>query len=319
MPDLLKTIGDLPGPQFLLAYTLFALAVIVITWFIGRRLAAGTHDDPLVIPRDPDPWEIACLRGGENEVARLGVLRLVQNGLLQETKQAGKSRVIHSGAPSPDGFQPTRLERAILEFHQSARAPGTMFHPFSGIGFKLRDIVRSEMEPDLRRRGLLVSGSDRTLSALVITVAIALLVSVAAWKLGLAQARGKHNIGFLIMLTLISVLMTPLLGWVGRVSARGLKYVRQLAVAFEGLKDDVRVEDDGFRRGDAERALLLAGVFGMGSLSGSSWSNVSEWYRRSAASNSGCGCGGATVSSCGAGSGGGGCGGGCGGCGGCGG
>ena len=37
---------------------------------------------PLPIPADPDPCEIAYLRGGENEATRLIVFDLIQRGCL---------------------------------------------------------------------------------------------------------------------------------------------------------------------------------------------------------------------------------------------
>src|SRR5262249_33644878 len=70
---------DLPGPQFLVFYGLFAVAVIAVLHFTRQRR------ESLPLPRiDPqDPYLFACLRGGPREVACIATLALIDRGLLQ--------------------------------------------------------------------------------------------------------------------------------------------------------------------------------------------------------------------------------------------
>src|SRR3974390_1249430 len=70
---------DLPGPQFLVFYGVFALAII-LALNIGRRISEG---GPTPQIEATDPYLFACLRGGPKEVARVATLGLVDRGLLQ--------------------------------------------------------------------------------------------------------------------------------------------------------------------------------------------------------------------------------------------
>src|SRR5262245_10580229 len=96
---------DLPGPQFLVFYALFALAVI-LTLNIGRRLhEAG----PAPQIDTTDPYLFACLRGGPAEVARVATLGLIDRGQLvisdRRVKWAPHTRI--------DPRRP-RTEQAVL-------------------------------------------------------------------------------------------------------------------------------------------------------------------------------------------------------------
>src|ERR1700730_415261 len=101
---------NLPGPQFLLFYIVFAAAVLATLYFARLRFEQGT---PGSIDLQ-DPFVFACLRGGPTEVVRVATMGLIDRGLLQ---------VAGSGArPSPQaGGDSVRrpLERGIM--HHFAR------------------------------------------------------------------------------------------------------------------------------------------------------------------------------------------------------
>src|SRR6266446_7836465 len=69
---------DLSGPQFLVLYIGFALIVV-----IAMKLAIdmGEGGAPPALPLS-DPYQIAWLRGGTPEAARIAVLALTDRGLL---------------------------------------------------------------------------------------------------------------------------------------------------------------------------------------------------------------------------------------------
>src|SRR5262249_60825982 len=69
---------DLPGPQFLVFYALFAIAVIA--GFIYGRRRGESGSAPLAAATDP--FLLACLRGGPAEVIRVATLGLIDRGLL---------------------------------------------------------------------------------------------------------------------------------------------------------------------------------------------------------------------------------------------
>src|SRR5262245_13085061 len=69
---------DLRGPEFLLFYFCFSLAVIIAIVVLRRRAESG--DAPRIDLSDP--YLIAYLRGGCDEALRLAVVSLVDRGAL---------------------------------------------------------------------------------------------------------------------------------------------------------------------------------------------------------------------------------------------
>src|SRR5258708_29841492 len=71
---------DLPGPEFLLFYVLFGALVGVVAYAALRWTAGGEGTPPALLG---NPFQIACLRGGPSEAARIAVVSLADRGLLQ--------------------------------------------------------------------------------------------------------------------------------------------------------------------------------------------------------------------------------------------
>src|SRR5688572_64296 len=78
----MNPITDLTGPQFLVFYAIL-IVVTVVVCRRRRRSSETTSALPLPsLPEDFDPYEIAYLRGGDNEVARAAAVRLTELGYL---------------------------------------------------------------------------------------------------------------------------------------------------------------------------------------------------------------------------------------------
>ena len=105
-------LANMYGPTFLLFYGSMIVFTLIGCW-IGLRLLDHTGSLPVpLIPSKPDPYKIAYLRGGENEVTRLIIFDLLQRGYLQRT--ADDNRLERAPAP-PDIGQLTRLERQVFD------------------------------------------------------------------------------------------------------------------------------------------------------------------------------------------------------------
>ena len=82
-------IAEMYGPHFLILYGCVIGVTLLGCWW-GVRSRDRTGDLlALPLPKEPDPYEIAYLRGTENEVTRLGVKELtnpdeVDSALKQE-------------------------------------------------------------------------------------------------------------------------------------------------------------------------------------------------------------------------------------------
>src|SRR5262249_28454252 len=88
-------IANMIGPDFLLFYAcVIAITLGICRWRVDWQDPTAGQTPPR-LPTDPDPYEVAYLRGGENEVTRLAVFGLIQRGYLEigaETRQRGQSR-----------------------------------------------------------------------------------------------------------------------------------------------------------------------------------------------------------------------------------
>ena len=167
-----------------------------------------------------------------------------------------------------------------------------------------------ELESPLRDELLLMPGEARSLARSVAWLAGTLLLLLAGYKLGVAVAKGHHNVGFLIVSTVLAVFGVAVAATLPRQTWRGSDYLDRLRRAFGGWSDRLR-EEPGV--GASPNAVLAVALLGYSALAGipqgEAWLSIGT-----APSTSGSGGGG-----CGGDGGGGGCGGGCGGCGGCGG
>lgn len=71
-------LANLYGPYFLIFYVSFITCTIIGYRFLRARIDKTAHYAIPPIPVNPDPFEIAYLRGGANELARAAVFSLNQ-------------------------------------------------------------------------------------------------------------------------------------------------------------------------------------------------------------------------------------------------
>jgi uncharacterized protein (TIGR04222 family) len=280
---------DLRGPQFLEFY--LALAVIVLVAFRWglRRAESG---EPPELPLD-DPYQIAFLRGGTAEAARIAVMSLIDRGLLEVTGNEVERR----GAPWLSSFQP--IERAILE-RCAQPAPATAVLSDARVAAAC-ETYRARLE-ELR---LLPDAAAKGRRWSWFAIAAAILLGVGASKIIVALERGRTNLEFLVILMAVGLALLAGLA-VRRRTGLGDAMLADLNRLFRALRGRAASIARGTMTSDA---MLLAAVFGLAALPVSAFPEVKRIYAQAAGS----GADGGSGSSCGSGCGGGG--GGCGGCG----
>jgi uncharacterized protein (TIGR04222 family) len=246
-----------------------------------------------------DPYLIAFLRGGKNEVLRVATVSLIDRGLLE----VAGTQVASVGGQSAAALRIPIEKRLFARFETPAEAASV---------FKLRDFD-AEMqgyESELVRLDLLPGERAKRAQNTRLGIVILVLGGVALIKIFVAVARGRSNIGFLIILAIAFGFGSERLAR-RRLTRRGIAMVASLRTLFDGLKDRASM----LRPGEtADEVLLLAAVFGVDAIPATVFPHVFTLFPRassSAAGLRGSSCGAA----CGGGCGGGGCGGGCGGCG----
>jgi len=326
-------IADMRGPAFLLFYACVSAATIAVCALVARRLDWTGRMPPPHVPPAPDPYEIAYLRGGENEVARTAVFALMRSGHLRVTEQGKKSLIERTGPPAPAASL-GRLERHAYGWFDHPRESAEVFKR-GGLAEKVGRHC-AEYEQKLRGEKLLTPPEVGERARLVRLLGLAVIAGLGAYKLAVALSRGRTNVIFLILLGAVALIVLFKVCRSPRLSRRGRAHLERLRTAFDRLKGAgtnltetasvarESADEHGAHAtpGGLDPSLLMLGVFGAAALAGADRDNYSRAFNRSTATadtsgSSSCGssCGSSDSSSGGDG-GGSSCGGGCGGCGG---
>lgn len=291
---------DLCGPQFLLAYGLIGIATLVGLWWHRRAGESGPA------PKLPlaDPYLIAYLRGGENEVRRIAVVSLIDRALLKASAtQSGwfikqeQWTVVTSRPDAPDIVK-RPLDRLILRKFDVPQEPTVIFDEPS-----LKP-AEEAYEAQLTQLSLLPTSAMHAARLKRFVITLAILWGISGAKVAVALSRGHHNILILIILT-VMLSVAALVGAFPRRTSRGDTVLPDLKTLFAQLKGRAASLRPMQSPNEVE---MLAAVFGLDALPEHAFPVTKKMFPKSSGSSCGSGCG----SSCG----GGGCGGGCGGCGG---
>ncbi len=243
---------DLPGPQFLVFYTLFA-ALVWCVIYGALSLQWGNARRTTLLA---DPYQIACLRVGLFEAARLGIISLVDRGL---ATLPSPGVVEPEDKPMPRGLHP--IEQAILT---SCRRPR------GKVGVGLAGLAGARRVPrDARaanRMGLAPSVDAKLLRAVLCLAAGAVVVGVGIVKIDIAVDRGRSNVGFLIIEIIVVALFFLMLAVPRPRTPLGSRMLADLRQLLDGRRNAT-----GFGRSGGmptSEALLLAGIFGAAGLAG---------------------------------------------------
>lgn len=279
---------DLPGPEFLQFYFAFGAVVGIAAWaFLWAASRGGGRLPPLLT----DPFQIAWLRGGPLEAARVAVVSLVDRGLLQ----VERSRMTATSR-RPRGLHP--IESALLAncFNTGGEAAKVLS------AASVRAACRAACEP-LIRLGLAPSDEEQRRRVVVAALAGLLVVGVGIVKLVVAIQHGRSNVIFLIVLMIVAV---GFFFWVGRPrwrTGQGKRMLADLRRLLSGRKSGIRGKPT------TSELMLFAAAFGLSGLAG--YTELQAAYAGTRPQSSGSSCGsGSSSSGCGGGGGGG-----CGGCG----
>ena len=286
---------DLRGPEFLVFYLVLG-GWVLLGLYLARRWGQAT-DPPQV--NLTDPYLIAFLRGGKNEVLRVATVSLIDRGLLE----VSGTQVTSVRGQSAAELRIPIEKRLFARFETPAEAASV---------FKL-DVFDHEMyryESELARLDFIPGEQAKRAQNARLVIAIAVLWGVAIVKVLVAMARGRSNIAYLILLAVVFGLAASRLAR-PRLTRRGTAMLSSLRTLFDGLKDRASL----LRSGEtADEVLLLAAVFGIDAIPAAVFPHAYTLFPRASSSATtfgGSSCG----TACGGGCGGGGCGGGCGGCG----
>jgi uncharacterized protein (TIGR04222 family) len=224
---------DLTGPQFLLFYLAWGVGGLLLAWMLrASRLSkfqvlVDTRPwIPGYYPQESEAYAIALLRGGRKEAVRILLGRLVSAGLVEVTEN-GLRRT-----PNPEG------ERSLLPLERTA------FHAVSpaGLPYPVEPAIElavsshlDALELEIERQGLVTSPAERQALRNVQMLALLLVSGLGLAKLFVALARGKTNVGFLLILLAAYTLAALLLLRPPRLTSAGRLYIEWLRESHQGL------------------------------------------------------------------------------------
>lgn len=321
------------GPLFLAIYAAIFAVFFTVCLIVRAQIDRDDSEKRLVPDVDPDPYQIAYLRGGTNEVLRLATFELFAKEALEEKKSRLRATTweLIPDKISPDTVSPFAWEAG--QHFTKPRSPTEIFR--SGIASHFAGKIR-EWNDWIENEELRISREKQLkLNGIAILLA-GVFAALGFIKIMVALSTNHNNVGFAIAMLIggtIALLLTCL---PRRFNARGRNYLRTIQTMHGQYRQVPNNTIPQSEPTDATTGSLAAssvplmamGLFGVAALQGSEFDGFRKTYLRSQATGGGCGasCGGVAAScggsgpSCGGGAscgGGGGCGGGgCGGCGG---
>ena len=323
-------LATLNGTYFLIIYGFVIFFTLIILAFVKSQIDKTDSLNLPPIPAQIDPYEIAYLRGGINEVARSVVFSLMQKGFI-ELKTAGKTSEIKrvGNAASVSGLN--QIEQLALNWLGTSREAKEFFWA-NGLTAQLESYGQT-FQARLENAQMLNGDDTRQSFAPMKWMAYFVIFGLGAYKLVAAISHGNHNVIFLIIFAIVGLLIAYTVAKLPRITKLGKAYLDRLQLAFDNLKYQAQAAyiPNGERQGAPQASfagvdplLLSVGVFGSAILAGTVFDSYnlafSSAQNQTAAMgsscSSGCGAGCSTGSSCSSGDGGSSCGGGCGGCGG---
>ena len=301
-------LADMSGPEFLVFFVLFVAGIA-----LAVRLQSSAADRSASLPApqvggELDPYEVAYLRGGTNEVLRFAVFDLTRRGVLKILPAASKKErplIAQGGRGGGD----SELERRVVAFFAEAKEAGSLFD--SDVPKWAAPSCDQLYAPKLLREQYLSTPEMRANRKRTLGYGFLLIALLAAYRLWEALVRGHHNI--IILIAMAVIVFAFFLAWIGRsprLTQRGRTYLQRLRSVYRP-----QLQLAGAAPSGLIALPIMVAATGMSALAGTEYESMNRMFAKQSSSGS-CGGGCGSGSSSGGGDGGadgGGCGSGCGG------
>jgi uncharacterized protein (TIGR04222 family) len=256
---------------YLIAIALALLAPILVSPILDRSNARPVPP----VPDSPDPYRIAYLRGGENEVVRLLLFDLVRRAYLTIVADEGaqaKDRMISQADEPPADDELSELEASLVGFFNVPKKPTEIYR--SLIPALVRKRFETEQD-DLVQMNMLI---PQAVKSKMITA------DRAAKALGCILG---FLLGFVHFDNMAAGIAIAALFFVGqryvdrvlprrrRISKLGRKYISAIQAAFEDVKSKASQPS---AKDDRNTLLLPVGFYGTSVLIGTPYDAYHYFY-----------------------------------------
>jgi uncharacterized protein (TIGR04222 family) len=292
-----NSVANMKGTDFLLLYITTIVVALLLGWYFIRSAGSTGQEMSLPLPSKPDPYEVAYLRGGVQEVIRLAVFKLIQARCVVSSVESPK--IIRVDTPSGQSAM-SDMERIVYDYLAS---PQTM----RGICKRLSSEFKERCAPLQQRLyddRLLNSWAAKNRARFVLIALSAFILGLGGFKLAVALSRGRTNVLFLVVAAVIGFILTIRITRTPRLSRRGIDYLNGLRVKLQGEKN-AAAPDLGI---EGVYLTLLVALFGFSVLGGTAYAQYVSILAAPASSFSntsyfggGCGGGGGGCGGCGGG------------------
>lgn len=246
---------------YLIAIAVALMAPILVSTILDRSNARPVPP----VPDSPDPFRIAYLRGGENEVVRLMLFDLVRRAYLTIIADDGakaKDRMISRADEPPAYDELSVLEASLVGFFEVAKKPTEIYR--SHIPGLVRRSFESEQD-DLVQMNMLI---PQAVESKMITADRAAMVLGCMVGFGLGFVHFDSAAAGLAIAALFFFgqrKVDRFLSRRRRVSKLGRKYISAIQAAFEDMKSKASQPS---AKDDRNALLLPVGFYGTSVLIG---------------------------------------------------
>ena len=296
-----NAIADMPGPSYLLVYGILVLITIVIVRIRTRRLDPSLELDPPTVPGRLSAHQIAHLRGGAPRVLAVVLYDLCRRGYLQILRagergpMVGRSEGVGQLGLLSDFeravFGEIKIPRPVVELRKDGRLA------------VLTEQYCAKLEEPLEDDLLLMPRQCQTEALGVGWAAAVCLLILAIYKVLVALAKGRQNVGFLIVLGIAGAIAVMVAARLPRLTRQGKAYLDRLCLAFENWPARIASSPDAAADPAAVMAIALLGLPALaGTTLQAAWQELMPkaesqrmrmWWRRGCGGRCGCGgCGG---------------------------
>jgi uncharacterized protein (TIGR04222 family) len=257
--------------EFLLFYLIVcAGTVFACLWYV-RAQDTTSEMAPPAVPDTVDPYEIAYMRGGENELVRVVIVGLAERGYVEAADTA-----IMTTAKQPAGL--AALEQTVYDALANGATAEAIFA--GGLPARVKALCLPYDER-LQREQLVRADTGDEIEWPALLAGLSVIGGLLAWRL--ASVSGQQPNGFLYAIGWGSFCSLVSVCRVARLTARGTRYLERLKERRSSL-----------RWSAGTSFALAAAVAGMAALSETSQARLGTLFKKSSASGGGCGdgCGG---------------------------